>query len=115
MKFTIAAIHCIIDKDSNQVILDPDNIKTEVILFFNTFSNFEDREQFHQSNSYLFQNARATFTYVFDSIKKDIVCCHTSGIFSEKELVQTKERCRDASQYVFDFYREVVKKYANII
>ncbi|XP_033216881.1 exosome complex component RRP46 isoform X2 [Belonocnema kinseyi] len=30
MKFTIAAINCMIDKDSDQLILDPDNVQTEV-------------------------------------------------------------------------------------
>lgn len=60
----------------------------------------------------LFQNAKATFTYAFDSIKKDLVMCHTTGRFSEKELMQTIENCKEASKFIFDFYRDTVKKYA---
>lgn len=89
MKYTVAAVSCMINKDSNEIILDPDNL--------------------------LMENARASFTYVFDSVKKDVICCHTSGIFSEKELIATKRSCKNASQYVFDIYREIVKNYANII
>ncbi|XP_063985977.1 exosome complex component RRP46 [Diachasmimorpha longicaudata] len=86
MKFTIAAINCMIDKDSGEIILDPEINQL--------------------------QNARATFTYAFDSIKKHLIACHTSGTFTEKELMRSIEQCREASQYIFDFYREVVKKYS---
>ncbi|XP_015110720.1 exosome complex component RRP46 [Diachasma alloeum] len=86
MKFTIAAIHCMIDKDSGKIILDPEPNQL--------------------------QNARAKFTYAFDSIKKDLITCHTSGIFTEKELMISMKQCREASQYIFNFYREVVKKYS---
>ncbi|XP_043473734.1 exosome complex component RRP46 [Leptopilina heterotoma] len=89
MKYTVAAVHCMIDKDSDQIIVDPDNVQI--------------------------QNSRASFTYAFDSVRKDVICCHTTGTFLEKDLIATKKCCKNACQYIFDFYREIVKKYANII
>lgn len=64
---------------------------------------------------YLFQDAKAEFTYAFDSVKKDIICCYTAGCFTEEEFLETIDKCKQASQYVFDFYRNLVKKYANVI
>lgn len=61
------------------------------------------------------QNARAEFTYAFDSINKDIICCHTVGQYTEAELFETMDKCKQASQHIFDFYRNLVKKYANVI
>ncbi|XP_051162138.1 exosome complex component RRP46 [Leptopilina boulardi] len=89
MKYTVAAVHCMIDKNTDQIIMDPDNTQL--------------------------QNARASFTYAFDSVRKDVICCHTSGTFVEKDMIATKQCCKTASQHVFDLYREIVKKYANII
>ncbi|XP_017890063.1 exosome complex component RRP46 [Ceratina calcarata] len=89
MKFTIAAVSCMIEEDTGDIVLDPDSIKL--------------------------QNARAEFTFAFDSMKKDVVCCHTAGCFTETEFLEAMDKCKQASQYVFDFYRNLVKKYANVI
>ncbi|KAF3424063.1 hypothetical protein E2986_05214 [Frieseomelitta varia] len=89
MKFTIAAINCMIQKDSEDIILDPDNIQL--------------------------QEAKAEFTFAFDSMDKNVICCYTTGCFTETEFLKTMDRCKQASQYVFDFYRNLVKKYANVI
>lgn len=48
-------------------------------------------------------------------MKKDIICCYTAGCFTEEEFLETIDKCKQASQYVFDFYRNLVKKYANVI
>ncbi|XP_076233844.1 exosome complex component Rrp46 [Calliopsis andreniformis] len=89
MKFTIAAVSCMIEEDTGDTILDPDNSQL--------------------------QHARAEFTYAFDSLKKDVVCCHTVGRFTQDEFFETMDKCKEASQYVFDFYRNLVKKFANVI
>ncbi|EZA51873.1 hypothetical protein DMN91_013017 [Ooceraea biroi] len=89
MKFTIAAVHCTIEKETGEVIVDPDSTQLK--------------------------NARAEFTFAFDSIKKDIVCCHSIGRFSQSEFLASMNKCKQVSQSVFDYYREVTKKYANII
>ncbi|KAF7386193.1 hypothetical protein HZH68_013325 [Vespula germanica] len=84
MKFTVAAITCMIEKESKNIILDPDNNQL--------------------------QNATAVFTFTYDSIKKDIISCNTMGCFTDKEFLECLDKCRQASSCVFDFYREVVKR-----
>lgn len=61
------------------------------------------------------QNAKAEFTYAFDSINKDIVCCHSVGRFSQSEFLASVDKCKQVSQFIFDFYREITKKYANTV
>lgn len=61
------------------------------------------------------QNAKAEFTYAFDSINKDIVSCHSIGRFSQSEFLASMDKCRQVSKYIFDYYRDVTKKYANVI
>ncbi|XP_012524999.1 exosome complex component RRP46 [Monomorium pharaonis] len=89
MKFTIAAVSCMIQKETGELIMDPDNSQLK--------------------------NAKAEFTYAFDSINNDIICCHSVGQFSQSEFLASMDKCRQVSKYVFDYYREVTKKYANII
>ncbi|KAG8036572.1 hypothetical protein G9C98_003894 [Cotesia typhae] len=89
MKFTIAAVHCMIDKDSKAVVIDPDEVQL--------------------------QNAKATFMFAFDSVRKDIICCNANGRFNEEELLKATDKCRNASKHIFDFYRDIVKKYAYVI
>jgi len=89
MKYTIAAVSCMIEKETGEVIMDPDSSQL--------------------------RNAKAEFTYAFDSINKDIVCCHSTGRFSRSEFLASMDKCRQVSKYVFDYYRAVTKKYANII
>ncbi|XP_032672249.1 exosome complex component RRP46 [Odontomachus brunneus] len=89
MKYAVAAVSCMIEKETKKIIIDPDNIQLE--------------------------NAKSAFTFAFDSIEKDIVCCHTVGRFSQSEFLASMDKCRQASQYVFDYYRKVTKKYANAI
>ncbi|XP_029041317.1 exosome complex component RRP46 [Osmia bicornis bicornis] len=89
MKFTIAAVCCMIEENTDNIILDPNNNQLE--------------------------DARAEFTYAFDSMNKDVICCHTVGQFTEAEFFETMDKCKQASQHIFDFYRNLVKKYANVI
>lgn len=48
-------------------------------------------------------------------MKKDVICCNTVGCFTETEFLEAMEKCKHVSQYIFDFYRNLVKKYANVI
>ncbi|XP_066585652.1 exosome complex component RRP46 [Prorops nasuta] len=89
MKHTIAAVNCMIEDSTNEIIIDPDSTQLK--------------------------NAKAEFTYAFDSIKKDIVCIHTSGSFKDEELLETVDRCKQASQFIFDFYRKIVHQYATTL
>ncbi|CAK9814023.1 Exosome complex component RRP46 [Anthophora quadrimaculata] len=89
MKFTIAAVSCMIEENTDNFILDPDITKL--------------------------QDAKAEFTFAFDSMKKDMICCHTAGCFTEEEFLEAMNKCKEASQHVFDFYRSLIKKFANVI
>ncbi|XP_020294461.1 exosome complex component RRP46 [Pseudomyrmex gracilis] len=89
MKCTIAAITCMIEKETGEIIIDP--------------------------NSTQLKTAKAEFTYIFDNINKDVVSCHSVGRFSQSEFLASMDKCRQVSQYVFAYYREVTRKYANTI
>ncbi|XP_011878170.1 PREDICTED: exosome complex component RRP46 [Vollenhovia emeryi] len=89
MKYTVAAVNCMMEKETGEIIINPDGSQLK--------------------------NAKAEFTYAFDSINKDIVCCHSIGRFSQSEFLASMDKCRQVSKYVFEYYREVIKKYANVI
>ncbi|XP_063235570.1 exosome complex component RRP46 [Bacillus rossius redtenbacheri] len=88
MKFLIAAVNCMINKD-DAVILDPDN------------------KQLKES--------KATLMFVFDNVQKNVVACHTSGMFSQTQFHECLLKCREASDIVFAFYRNIVNQYANVV
>lgn len=84
MKFTVGAVHCIIDKDG-QLILDPDQ---------------------YQAKDY-----RACFTFVFDSLERDLVTVHSSGCFKIAQFNDAYLLCRAASGFIFEFYRKIMTKF----
>ncbi|XP_011185302.1 exosome complex component RRP46 [Zeugodacus cucurbitae] len=86
MKFNIAAIHCIVDKD-DKVILDPDHC--EAI------------------------GKRASFIFVFDSLEKNLVTVHTSGRFRMAQFNDAECMSRAASQIIFNFYRRIISNFHN--
>ncbi|CAH2244832.1 exosome complex component RRP46 [Pararge aegeria] len=61
------------------------------------------------------ESARALLYFVFDSRDKNLVTGFTEGTFSEDTYEEALVRCRLASDFVFQFYRDVVKKYSNVI
>lgn len=83
MRFTIAAIHCIVDKD-DQILLDPN--KCQAI------------------------GCSASFIFVFDSLKRDLVTCHTTGSFDMAQFNDAELLCRAASEVIFNFYRKIITK-----
>ncbi|XP_015185058.1 PREDICTED: exosome complex component RRP46 [Polistes dominula] len=89
LKFTVAAVNCMIEKDTGNVILDP--------------------------NSDQLQKSRAVLTFTYDSIKRNFISCQTSGRFTDKEFVECLDKCEQASTRIFEFYRDVVKKYVTAI
>lgn len=84
MKFTIAAVHCIIDKDGN-LVLDPDQ---------------------YQSHE-----CRAHFTFVFDSIERDLITVHSMGCFKIAQFNDAYAMSRAASGLIFEFYRKIMTKF----
>ncbi|XP_053945331.1 exosome complex component RRP46 [Anastrepha ludens] len=86
MKFTIAAVNCIVDKD-DKVILDPDHCKAI--------------------------GKRASFIFVFDSLEKNLVTVHTSGRFKMAQFNDAECMSRAASQKIFNFYRRIISNFHN--
>lgn len=88
MKYILAAVSCIIS-ENDEIILDATLI---------------------QANK-----CRATFTFVFDSQKRRLVTSETGGHFSKDQYEECLIKCREASSLIFDYNKQVVKKYAPVI
>lgn len=88
MKFLIAAIDCIID-ENNELILDPNHRQAK--------------------------NSKANLTFVFDSVNKHTVTAYTTGIFTVEQYEEAQTVCREASKVIFNFYREMIKKYTKVL
>ncbi|XP_035449243.2 exosome complex component RRP46 [Spodoptera frugiperda] len=88
MRHTFAGVACAVDEQGN-IQLDPDAAQLET--------------------------ARATMNFVFDSREKRLITSLTNGSFSEDAYKEALERCRSASQLVFDFYKDIVSKYSYVI
>lgn len=83
MKFLIASISCAMD-DQGVLHLNPDKI--------------------------LWQNATATYVFVFDSTAQRIVASYTSGSFSSTQYQDALELCKNGSKEVFEFYKTVIAR-----
>lgn len=86
MKFTVAAVCCIIDKNG-QLLLDPEQC---------------------QANE-----SQANFTFVFDSLERDLVTVNSSGCFKMAQFNDAYLMCRAASGVVFEFYRKIMTQFHN--
>lgn len=102
MKFYMAAVHCGLDKDDNLVI-DPDYVPNATLSF--------SRVQ-KSSRS---QNFKGNFTFVFESLKQSVIGVNTDGKFTLQQYNDAQKLCQQASRKIFDFYRELVKKYAVVL
>lgn len=87
MKYLFAAVHCII-KTSGEVVLDPS--EKELL------------------------DIAAQLTFVFDSIDKNIIVSSTEGVFSPEQYHESVSKCRNASNNIFSYYRDIVKKYSKV-
>ena len=83
MRFTVAAVACSYTSDG-QFVLDP-VVKQE-------------------------HNATSHMTFVFDSLKHDVVTCYSTGVFTPEQYKRAVDACRKASKVIFQFYRDSVKK-----
>lgn len=102
MKFHIAAVHCGLDKENNLVI-DPDYVPNANL----SFSRIQK-----SSRS---QNFKGNFIFVFDSLKQNVIGVTTDGKFSLQQYNDAQALCRQASRKIFDFYSEIVKRYATVL
>lgn len=85
MKSLLAGVHCVINSE-NELILDPDQFVSE--------------------------HAVASLTFVFESIQKNVVAVHTTGRFPIGQYNDAVIKCRHASEIIFKFYREIIRKIA---
>nr|CAD7448896.1 unnamed protein product [Timema bartmani] len=60
-------------------------------------------------------DSKATLMFVFDNVKKNIVASHTTGTFSQTQFQESLLKCREASSQIFTYYKDMVKKYANVM
>ncbi|XP_077285232.1 exosome complex component Rrp46 [Arctopsyche grandis] len=88
MKHLFAAVHCVI-KTSGEVVLDP-----------------SEKE---------LMDIAAQFTFAFDSIDKNIIMSSTEGVFSPEQYHECVSKCRKASDNIFSYYRDIVKKYSKAL
>jgi len=84
LKYSFAAVHCIIN-EQGEYVLDPDQSET-----------------LHQ---------RASFTFAFDSVEGNLLLVQTKGAFKIAQFNDIECLCRAASAEIFQFYRNQVAKY----
>ncbi|KAJ9577817.1 hypothetical protein L9F63_005608 [Diploptera punctata] len=88
MKFLVAAVNCMIDQN-DEIVIDP-----------------TDKQ---------LKECKASLTFVFDSVKKNVVASHTTGSFTQVQFQESRLKCQLVSDKIFSFYREIVRKYASRI
>lgn len=84
MKGLLAGVHCVLTTE-NELVLDPVQLVCE--------------------------HAVATLTFVFESVHRNVVAVHTTGRFTIGQYNDAVIKCRHASEIIFKFYREAMKKY----
>ena len=90
MKYVFAGLTCAVikdDKDKSHIILDADSV---------TMRKASD--------------IVAQVTFVFESRKKDILASHVTGKCTEEVFQECLRIAKNASDKIFQFYREVVQK-----
>lgn len=85
MKSLLAGVHCAITND-NELVLDPDQLVCE--------------------------HAVASLTFVFECVQRNVVAAHTTGRFTIGQYNDAVIKCRHASDIIFKFYREAIRKFA---
>ena len=89
MKYVFAGITCSVikDKEKTVIALDPDFVRLRRA-----------------------DKIEATVTFVFESRKKDILASHITGKCSEEIYHECLTTSKNASDKVFQFYRDVIEK-----
>lgn len=101
-KFLIAAVHCGLD-NNDKLVIDPDYVPNSILTF--------SRSQKSSRSS----NYKGNFTFVFDSQKQSVIGVNTDGKFTLQQYNEAQSLCREASRKIFDFYRQMVKKYSSVL
>lgn len=89
MKFLVAAVHCCVDAETGQLVLDPDQRQADA--------------------------SRAQLTFVFESVHGNTVAIYTSGQYTVGQYGDALQMCGQASRAVFDFYKTAVLQFVNIL
>lgn len=58
------------------------------------------------------KDCKASFVFVFDSLKKQVIASHTEGSFSKEQYMEALELCRDESEYIFQFFKAALLAYS---
>ena len=90
MKCVFAGLTCAVikdDKNKSHIILDADSVTMRKA-----------------------SNIEAQVTFVFESRKKDILASHVTGKCTEEVFQECLRIAKNASDKIFQFYREVVQK-----
>lgn len=85
MHYLVAAIHCVVTEE-DEIILDPD-IKQ-------------------------MRDAKASLTFSFDSVEKNVTTTYAKGEFSMDQYIEIQSMCRNASEQLFEFYKNAVKNFS---
>lgn len=94
MKCTVAAVRCVITEKDGQIVLDPSQRSSDA----------------EESNT-----QRADFVFVFDSVERKAVSCHCTGRYTPEEFEEAMVVAGSASEEVFQFYRNSLRKFAKIL
>lgn len=85
MKSLVAAVHCAIN-ESNELVLDPEQ-------------DVCDRSV-------------ANCTFVFDNVDKNVIAVHTNGRFTIEQYQNALQQCKQASDVIFQLYRDAIRKFS---
>lgn len=99
MKTHVASVQCFLNENGEFNLDSPKTYRTQIISRVN--------------KSLQSPNPGAYFLFAFESINKKIVSVYTEGKFSAKQYTEAETLCRNASENIFQFYRETTKKFAN--
>ncbi|XP_070577053.1 exosome complex component RRP46-like [Ptychodera flava] len=83
MKYLVASVTCALDNEDS-IILDP-----------------TDKQE---------KEAKAVFTFAFDSQHYNVITSHTQGVFTLEQYHTCLDACRTASKVIFTFFRDSVKR-----
>lgn len=84
MKMLLAAVHCVINEEGD-LLLDPDQATAA--------------------------KAQASMTFILDSKEKNVIAAYTSGRFTVGQYNDALEQCKQASDTVFQFYRDAIRNF----
>ena len=84
MYYCTAAVTCVYTEEGGDLVVDPSAKKEN--------------------------SARAQLTFAFDGKDRNVLVCETKGVFTKDEYTRALVACRQASDAIFDFYKQTIKK-----